>query len=162
LEQFNQIYKENHQQLLSFARKMLMSNAAAQDVVQDVFVYYNERLVKGHLIEYPKSWLYKATCNKCIDYLKKDRRQDSLDNGLFEIESEEQMQDDGLSVECLRVALGKLKIKEKTLISLYSENLSYKEISELTGIKLSSVGKTISRVLKKIEKELKKQNYEMY
>jgi len=45
---------------------------------------------------------------------------------------------------------------------LYSEGLSYREISDATGIKSSSIGKTLSRTLEKLEKELINQKYELY
>jgi len=64
--------------------------------------------------------------------------------------------------EIILIAFSKLKPEEKLLATVYSEGLSYKEISEVTGIKFSSVGKTLSRTLKKMEIELKKQKYELY
>jgi len=56
----------------------------------------------------------------------------------------------------------KLKPQERFLVILYSEGLSYKEMAEVTEMKYSSVGKTLSRTLKKIEKELKYQYDELY
>jgi DNA-directed RNA polymerase specialized sigma24 family protein len=40
------------------------------------------------------------------------------------------------------------------LLTLYSEDFSYKEIAEITGIKFSSVGKTLARALKKLQNEI--------
>ena len=64
--------------------------------------------------------------------------------------------------EIIRQALLKLKPKEKALAILYSEGMSYKEISEISGIKFSSVGKMLSRTIKKLEENLKKMDYEMH
>jgi RNA polymerase sigma-70 factor (ECF subfamily) len=47
-----------------------------------------------------------------------------------------------------------LSEKEQTLVVLYSEGYSYKEIAEMTGRNLHSVGKTLSRTLYKIKKHL--------
>ncbi len=47
------------------------------------------------------------------------------------------------------------------LAVLYSEGLSYKELAQATGINLSSVGKMLSRTLKKLGEELKDQGYEL-
>jgi DNA-directed RNA polymerase specialized sigma24 family protein len=60
------------------------------------------------------------------------------------------------------LAISKLKPQEKILAAFYSEGLSYKELAEVTGIRYSSMGKVISRTLKKIEKELRNQHYELY
>ena len=59
-------------------------------------------------------------------------------------------------------ALSKLNPQEKALAVLYSEGLSYQEMASVTGIKFSSIGKTLSRTLIKLEQELKKHRYEMY
>ena len=62
----------------------------------------------------------------------------------------------------LNKALDRLKPDERFLVVLYSEGLSYKEMAEVTEIKFSSIGKTLSRILKKIEIELKSQCDELY
>jgi len=59
-------------------------------------------------------------------------------------------------------ALSKLKSKNKLLVLLYSEGLSYKEMSELTDIKLSSIGKTLSRTLSTLKNELKDKEDELF
>ena len=47
-----------------------------------------------------------------------------------------------------------LSEKEQTLVVLYSEGYSYKEIAEMTGRNFHSVGKTLSRTLDKIKKHV--------
>jgi len=58
--------------------------------------------------------------------------------------------------------LKRLTKDESVLAILYSEGCSYKEIAEITGIRLTSVGKTLSRTLMKLGNELKKMKYELY
>lgn len=62
----------------------------------------------------------------------------------------------------VQLALNKLKPHEKILAVLYSEGMSYREMSEISGIKFTSIGKTLSRIIVKLGDELKKMNYEMY
>ena len=59
-------------------------------------------------------------------------------------------------------ALSKLNPKNKLLAILYSEGLSYKEMSELTDIKFSSIGKTLSRTLSTLKNELKDKEDELF
>ena len=59
-------------------------------------------------------------------------------------------------------AMSKLKPQERLLAVLYSEGLTYNEMASATGIKFSSIGKTLSRSLKKLGKELNNQRYELY
>ncbi len=112
-------------------------------------------------MEYPKSWLYRATYNKCIDYWRKAKRFETIEL-LEDCSVEDVCENQSEMKENLNQVLDRLKPQEKFLVVLYSEGLSYKEISEVIDMKFSSVGKTLSRVLKKIENELKYQYNELY
>jgi RNA polymerase sigma-70 factor (ECF subfamily) len=111
---------------------------------------------KNDEIRHPKSWLCGAAVNKCVD---KQRYNNRFRRIVTEEETAEMTPEndsfDGGENE-LSFAISKLNRDERGLVVLYSEGLSYKEIAEATGIKFTSVGKTLSRTLKKIEKELRK------
>lgn len=53
----------------------------------------------------------------------------------------------------LSTLVSKLDGKEQSMIVLYSEGYSYKEIAEITEINFNSVGKTLSRILDKLRKD---------
>jgi len=134
---------------------------AANDVVQDVFVDFYKKIQNGNKVEYPKSFLYRSTLNKCIDEQRKRKKFASNEipagttdgNKFFEIQEARKLISQGMKA---------LSIRDRELAVLYSEGLSYKEIAEITGIAFASVGKTLSRTLKKLEKELRAIGYEMY
>jgi RNA polymerase sigma-70 factor (ECF subfamily) len=140
---------------------MINDRDAVCDIIQDIFIYYHKISQNGNTINKPKSWLMRATINKCIDYSKYQKK-------YLKIECIEPIQiiDDSMekneNKEILKLALSRLKPKEKTLALLYSEGMSYKEISEVSGIKFSSVGKMLSQTIKKLDEILKKMDYEMY
>lgn len=143
------------------AKRMVNDSDVVSDIIQDVFIYLYEKLNNGKEILYPKSWLYRATSNKCVDFLKRQKRfqnTDILNNRTTEDKSNELLETNLIVYK----ALAKLRPQEKALAVLYSEGLSYKEIAEATGIKFSSIGKKLSRTLKKLENELKDQRHELY
>jgi RNA polymerase sigma-70 factor (ECF subfamily) len=133
----------------------------ASDLVQEVFIKLYQRLKKGALIAYPRSWLYKITLNRCIDFAKKRQKHEKIES-CSNLKDEEYCYEINDNQTFIRIALNKLKKEESLLAVLYSEGLSYKEIAEITGIRFSSVGKTLARTLKKLGSELKKLNYDMY
>jgi RNA polymerase sigma-70 factor (ECF subfamily) len=143
------------------AVKMIGSNDAVHDIVQEVFVCLYEKHKDTKSIENYGGWLYRATYYKCADYLKQQGRFSKLEivknacvnDGDFEKKEEKEM---------VHRALNKLDTKVRFLVLLYSEGLSYKEMAEVTEIKFSSIGKTLSRALKKLEKELKEEYYELF
>ena len=143
------------------ATNMVGDTDDVSDIVQEIFMDYFNKLNNGNIIHHPKSWLYRATINKCIDNQRNRKRFQNLESlGDHNIEYEIAENQD--IINAINLALSKLRPKEKILAEFYSDGLSYKEIAEITGIKFSSIGKTLSRTLKKIEKELKNQRYELY
>jgi len=141
--------------------KMINDKDAVSDILQDVFAYYYQKTQSGQHVYQPKSWLVRATINKCIDYLKYKKRHLRIES-IGPIPTNEEVNETIQDKATIKLALSQLKQREKTLALLYSEGLSYKEISEITDIKLTSVGKMLSRTLKKLHGILKKMNYEMY
>ncbi len=161
MESFEKIYADNYESIFRVARKMIHDNDIVSDIVQEVFIYFFDKINRNEVVEYPRSWLYRATYNKCIDYWREKKRFETIE--LLEDCSVEEVCEDQSEMKVnLNQALDRLKPQEKFLVVLYSEGLSYKEISEVTNMKFSSVGKTLSRVLKKIENELKCQYNELY
>jgi len=143
------------------ALKMVCDKDAVSDIIQDVFIHLFYCLRDGLNISHPKSWLYKVTYLKCIDHFRKQKRlQETV--LMEDIEIEDKQNDKQEMKTVIIQALSKLNPQEKAIAVLYSEGLSYKEMASATGIKFSSIGKTLSRTLVKLEKELKKQRYEMY
>ncbi len=161
MNSFEAIYKNNYQTMFCVAYKMINDKDAAYDILQDVFIYYFQKSQNGHTIEHPKNWLIRATINKCIDYSGNRKRYTKLEN-IEPVQAKVNDIDENHDKVAIKLALSKLKPREKTLALLYSEGMSYKEISELTGIKFSCVGKMLSRTLKKLNEILKEMNYEMY
>ena len=62
----------------------------------------------------------------------------------------------------IQQALSQLSPQDRQLAVLYSEGFSYKEMSELVGIRFSSVGKTLSRVINKLHGILTSNGYETF
>lgn len=147
--------------MFSVGLKMINDKDAVCDILQEVFVYYYVKTHNGHDVYHPKSWLMRATINKCIDYTKYRKSHLRIES-IGPIPSDDEVNEKQHDKAIIKAALSRLKPREKTLAFLYSEGMSYKEISEITGIKLVSVGKMISRTLKKLSGILKKMNYEMY
>ena len=148
--------------MFGIACKMVNDRDVVKDIVQEVFVYYYEKMQSGFRADHPQSWLVRAVINKSIDYLNRKKKHTSL------ITLNETATDDDKNLETqqrnalLHQAIAKLKPLEMKMIVLYSEEYSYKEIAEITEINFSSVGKTLSRTLNKLKIILNQSNYELY
>ena len=159
---FEHIYNEQYRPMFRVAKKMVNCNQIASDIVQDVFISLYQKLNNGDIIRQPAAWLYRATYNKCIDHF---RVQSSFsDNSILEncYANDDFQSDKSEMIYTVNNVLSKMNPSEKLLTILYSEGLSYKEIAEVTGIKQTSVGKTLARTLQKFEQKFKSQYYELH
>lgn len=164
LSTFQEIYTENYPRMFAVALKMVGDDNAASDIVQEVFICLFNRLNNGNVILRINTWLYRAAINKSIDYLRKQKRFQTIETLKDSIMSTtvEDVIDNRETTAAINNAISRLKPREKSLVVLYSEGLSYRDMSFATGIKFSSVGKMLSRTLEKLKKELKKENYELH
>lgn len=67
-----EIYNRYGHLMMGLCLKYLQQNAAAEDMVMDIFEKLPKLLVK-HDIAYLKSWLYTTTKNECLMALRKKK-----------------------------------------------------------------------------------------
>ncbi len=161
MKAFEEIYQNNYISLYRTAQKMLGNGYDVKDILQEVFVDFFEKTKRGVPIQYPGSWLYRVTLNKCMDVLRKDNKYADAEPSQ-DIADESNPLETGETKALMAACLSELKPHERALCVLYSEGLSYKEMAEITGIPFSSIGKTLSRTLCKMEKSLKEKGYEVF
>ena len=147
--EFEKTYQSYYPKLFRIATKILQDSEDAKDVVQEVFTAYYFAMNNEKVIRDTKNWLVRSTINKGIDYKRKTARTVTMENPLPE--TNERSQDE--APDSLNV-VAHLNEKEQTLVVLYSEGYSYKEIAEMTGRNLPSIGKTLSRILDKLKKSM--------
>ena len=136
----------------------------ARDVVQDTFLQLcseNRASLNGHL----EPWLYTVCRNRALDVRRKENRMNPLAEIAIEPSSDST---DSLvrmeRTETLRSALRVLETlptRHQEVIRLKFQNeLSYKEISQVTGLAVTNVGFLIHAGLKTIRHALLAQQQE--
>lgn len=161
MDQFDKIYSDNYRLIFNVVYKMVPDPEDASDLVQEVFINLYQSMKKEVVIEHPRSWLYKVSIHKCIDFVKKRHKPEKIES-FSQLKDEDNPLDSLEKQAVIRLALARLTKEESMLAILYSEGCSYKEMAEITGIGFTSVGKTLSRTLTKLGNELKKMKYELY
>ena len=147
--EFEKTYQSYYPKLFRIAAKMLRATEDAKDVVPDVFTAYYFAMNNEKVIRETKNWLIRSTINKGIDYKRKTARTITMESPMTE--TGEQTLDE---VSDILNAIAHLNEKEQTLVVLYSEGYSYKEIADITGRNYHSIGKTLSRILDKLKKRM--------
>lgn len=154
---FVSLYNRYKDQVYGFCLKMLLDKERAADVMQDTFlrVYENrERLLNVGSF---RSWLFTIARNQCLNVIRREKRQVSLEPEMREdasmkaslkpsapLEKSEQ-------VELVNHCLAQLKPDYREVIILREyQNLSYKEIAAVTRSTLSAVKSRLFKARRKL------------
>jgi len=153
---FDKFYKEHFNSIFRFCLQWIGNSEDAKDVTQESFTELFEMKNKQKEFINPRAWIYKVAYNRCINLYKKRQRFTNYDISNFQIiEDKEDSLEKREQYKKVREAMNKLGEKEKTLVILYKERFSYKEMAVVVGINEKSVGKTLSRSIEKMANLLK-------
>jgi len=165
LEQFNELYKLHFTTIYRMVSKFSVNRFEAEDIVQEVFIRLYLHYESGGEVQYPKTWLYKVASNICINTVERRKQTKHIETvnemELGICEGFENKIEEDEHIHIIQKALSTLKEQEKLMVILYSEGLSYKEISAISGVRFTSVSKSLSRALEKLKPLLKTHYHEM-
>ncbi len=100
------------------------------------------------------TWMYRIALNTAVASFRKKRPAVEYHPVLPDHADEPQDENLAIRQEQLFLALRQLDDGEKAIITLYLEDLSYRQIAEVTGISESNVGVKLNRIKHKIQKLL--------
>lgn len=149
--------------LLRYAHRMLRSRESAQDIVQDAFVRYLRKPLAYGEPRQRVAWLYRVTHNLCIDLIKRESKRGDVYDRVDKPELTKLPVAGLLAAEKwdrLDRLLHHISKDQRTVIVLFfQEDLSYKEIAEVTGFSMSNVGMLLHRGLKKLRTAIDEEGY---
>ncbi len=150
---------------------MLHDEAAAKDLSQEVFIELFRSVHKFRGDSKLSTWLYRIAINKSLNYIRDNKKHSLLKSvqRFFIGEKEEAMQIVDYSArnpqelseqddhsKALHQALDNLPENQKTAFVLKNyDDLSYKEISEVMELSVSSIESLIHRARMNLQKGLK-------
>ncbi|MDD3643956.1 MAG: sigma-70 family RNA polymerase sigma factor [Bacteroidales bacterium] len=160
-ESFEFIIKNYKSMMLNVCR--IYSNGEREEM-SDLFQEVLLNIWKGiHTFEGKSSlttWLYRVTLNTAISHLRNKKKQIPIVEIREEFNHLTDKNKPDEQLEILYEAIEKLNEVDKSLIFLYLENKSHKEIAEILGISVSNVGTRIQRIKIKLEHIIKNSNYD--
>jgi RNA polymerase sigma-70 factor (ECF subfamily) len=155
--------------LLGYALRLTGDRTIAEDLVQDAFMKLHAQF---DAVREPQRWLYRTVHNAALNHRRDSAKTISLspaDNESHEtyesyendVTDESPLPDEQIarleSIGLVRLRLETLDARSRELIRLkFHEDLSYKQISERTGLKPGHVGYLLHHALKAIAEELAK------
>ncbi|KIA98111.1 RNA polymerase [Flavobacterium sp. KMS] len=151
--------------IFTMAIKMVKNREIAEEVSQDTFIKIFNSLNKFKGDSKFSTWIYKIAYNTCLDYLKKNKKDENhvvidelkgyliktTDNALSILENQEQKQD-------IQNCLNLLPSEESFLLTLfYFDDQNLNEIAKIMDISVSNVKVKLFRSRKKLAVILKEQ-----
>ncbi len=156
-QNFITVYEENVQPLFRYCLAHISDREIAKDVVQDSFTKTWDYIAKGSEVKNLKAFLYKTLKNLIIDHYR-SKKSSSLD-ALSEEENFDPPAYEEVSAEERLDAKGAFKLLEKlppeykdVIILRCVEDMSFKEIGQITGETENTVAVRYHRGLKKVKK----------
>jgi RNA polymerase sigma-70 factor (ECF subfamily) len=160
-ESFGELYDRFSGPLFSAAYRVLNSQVAAEEVLQDVFIQIWEKAqLYNPAIGKPLTWAVTLTRNKAIDRLRSMQRRNRLqENAQREAENFERF--DGQSsfdavaltetCKLVREAMEKLSQDQRQVIELaFFSSMTHTEIAERLSVPLGTIKTRIRRGLMKL------------
>lgn len=163
---FELLYNRYFNKLVWFAKSFLNDQQKAEDAVQEVFIKLIERHQQFDATKKFSTWIYTITGNQCKQIIRNEENRLRIlkDEVIVHAPKAGHMRvnsDHRLLKEKLDRAYETFSEKEKSIYILrFEQELSIKEISEITGLAEGSVKSGIFYLLKKLSVHLKEFKHE--
>lgn len=158
-ELFKDALKENDKMISGICYRFFGPGDDAGDAHQEILLKIWMNIEKFRNECSIKTWIYRIAVNVCITYRSKAKRKSVRFVPISKsVEKQgnsdyENSGDDENKLVFFRSFVDKLNAADKTLVSLYLEELDTREISEITGFSESNVRVKIHRIKNQIKKE---------
>lgn len=163
---YKYVYDQYSRMVYSVCFRMTGNKEEAEDVTQDIFIKVFNSINSFREDSKLSTWIYQITVNTCLNKLRKKKAINFLSLNFWEEEKgENEMAADSLTPreeiekseiqKIVQGAINTLPAKQKTAVILSRyEELSYKEISKIMGVSLSSVESLLFRAKENLAKKL--------
>ena len=157
---FRELIETYQKRVYQVIRRMVLIHEDADDLTQNTFIKAYKALDRFEGNSSLFTWLYRIATNESLTFLEKKKKRYffSLDDHQEKLESyvdsSASLSGDEIQVK-LQKSLLKLPDKQRLVFHLkYEEDLSYEEISKITGTSVGALKASYHHAVKKIEQEL--------
>ena len=152
------LFQEHGPALYRFCRSVLRHTGDSEDVVQETFLKLLDHLQHGGDTRNLKSWLFTVAANACRDRTRWRLRwlpwkAERDDRAVDPVDDEVRLKADTTETGRALTAFRALPPRDRLLLSLRAQGLSYKEIAVASGIREQSVGRLLARALDRWRKQ---------
>jgi RNA polymerase sigma-70 factor, ECF subfamily len=149
------LYGELRKPLLCYLVGLGLSPDEAQDIVQDAFLSLHQHLAAGGSRENIRGWLFRVAHNAARNRQNRYERrfaaplEDGFDSA-SDVATPERIVLEKEKFRRLQQAIKVLTGPERECLLLRAGGLRYREIAEVLGLSISTVGDTVDRAVRKL------------
>lgn len=158
-----ELVRRNRDRISRICRSWTRTREDFQDLRSEVFLALWRSLPSFDGRSSQDSWLYRVTLNTALFHARTRRRRGGPEVGFDEASEPSAAPDVASRLEeserwrLLRTALDRLGGVDRSLITLWLEELSYRQIAEVTGLSENHVGVALHRARKKLAQLITKE-----
>jgi len=157
---YREVLEENYSKVFKLCLRYFGNTAEAEDAAQDVFVkvWMNMDRFRGESAI--STWLYRIATNVCLTSFR-NRKPETIHIDRIENEKTDEDDPDESSkqetgqrkIEFFNDYIGRLSPGDRTIVSLYLEDVDSKTIAEITGLSDTNIRTRIHRIKNGIKTE---------
>ena len=157
---FNELVQKYSEQLYWHVRTLVGSHEDADDLLQEIFMKVWKALPRFRGDSDVFTWIWRIATNEALSHLRKARVRAALSFTRLEAEAEriadpDPYFDGNAALKSLRKAIDALPDKQRLVFSMrYYEELSYEQISEITGTSVGALKASYHIAYEKIKQYL--------
>lgn len=147
------IYDYYGHAVYSYALSIVKCQGLAEDICQEVFIKIWNNSNRYKRSGNPKGWIMTITRNTSIDYLRKYKREEIVNE--FHIAADKDIAEDVNQRIQINEALAELKDEEREVVVLHAiSDLTFKNIGEILDKPLGTVTWRYREAIKKLKERL--------
>jgi len=154
------LVKRYEKHIYNYCLRMVSNREDAMDLMQDVFVAVFRNLASFRGDSPFKGWLFKIAHYRCIEYYRRKKPMQSLDDVPEQEEEDtqacpEQQFSSGQQSNEVKMALNKLPINQKLVVELkFFQQATFEDISKQLGISVNTAKSRLYSALDKLKDHL--------
>jgi RNA polymerase sigma-70 factor, ECF subfamily len=162
-KQYLELLKENSNRIYRICCRYMNDGDICKDAYQEVLINVWNNLERFRGDAKISTWIYRITVNTCLTFIKTTKKRNEKVEVVSSMEhlaipdpgTPDQQIEDEEKLSFFNLFIQQLCLPDRTLVSLYLEELSTREIAEVTGLSEANVRVRIHRIKEQIKKEWK-------
>ena len=160
---FNGILKDYKDKIHRLCGYYVKNEEDRKDLVQHIYVRIWSGLDSFQHKSSISTWVFRVSLNSCIDFLRKEKKRRHVTMSMDKVEQtvvdgSENVEKNFIISERIRLlyaCMDRLSLTDKTLLSLYLEDVSYREMADIIGISEKNVSVKLVRIKKRLNAFIK-------